>query len=109
MKFFLLPVVAFLVLAVAPAVLADVEKNEDGTYTVSGAWTFWADKDLLAPSGRENNFGDYKNILFKPTVNDFEGIREMKQTPATFTVSARESKTPEGETILIVEQILKRE
>lgn len=109
MKFFLLPVVAFLVLAFAPAVLAEVEKNEDGTYTVSGSWTFWADKDLLAPSGRENNFGNYKNILFKPTVNDFEGIREMKQTPATLTVSARESKTPEGETILIVEQILKRE
>lgn len=109
MKSSLLPVVAFLVLAFAPALLAEVEKNEDGTFTISGSWTFWEDRDFLAPSGRENNFGEYKTVLFKQAINDFEGIREMKQTPATFIVSARESKTPEGETILVVEQILKRE
>jgi len=108
MKHILLPIVALLLFACLSPLFAGVEKNEDGTYTIIGKWTFWADKDFLAPSGRDNDFGEYKTILFKPSVNEFSGVKEMKQTLATFVVQARESKTPEGETILVVEQILSR-
>jgi len=86
---------------------AGVEKQEDGTYLLSGAWTFWSDKEMLAPSGKMD-LGEYQAILFKPTVNEFEGVREMKKTTATFKVRARESATEIGDKILVVEEILEK-
>ena len=86
--------------------LAEAEKNPDGTYTISGTWTYWAEKDIVAPTGK-NDFGDYKTILFKQAVNDFAGMKELKKVPATFKVKARESTDDTGK-ILIVEEILER-
>lgn len=102
-------VIALHLLVFATSLSAGVEKNEDGTYTISGKWTYWTERDLFAPSGRENEFGEFKTLLFKPAVNEFEGIREFKQTPATFIVRARESDTEVGDKILVVEEILSRE
>lgn len=98
---------AVVVFFFSPAPLfAEVEKNPDGTYTISGSWSYWAEKDIVAPSGK-NDFGDYKTILFKLTVNDFAGMKELKKTPAVFKVRARESG--EGpDKILVVEEILER-
>lgn len=86
--------------------LAEVQKNGNGTYTISGTWTFWEEKDLLAPTGKDNDFGEFKTILFKSPVNDFEGIRKYKKKQATFKVKARESQSGGGEKILVVEEIL---
>ncbi len=104
-RHFLLAVLTFF--SVALPALADVEKQADGSYLISGTWSFWSEKDILAPSG-QTNLGDYKAVIFKPTVNEFEGVREMKQTPATFLVRARESSKGTGDVILVVEEILQK-
>ncbi len=86
---------------------ASAEKQEDGTYLLTGTWTFWADKEMLAPT-EKMDLGDFKAILFKPTVNEFAGVREMKKTAATFKVKARESATETGDKVLVVEEILEK-
>ncbi len=99
-------ITALFVAALSCPLMAEVQKISDGIYTISGTWTFWAEKDLLAPTGKDNDFGEFKTILFKALVSDFEGIREYKKTQATFKVKARESQSDGGEKILVVEQIL---
>lgn len=95
-----------LIFAALPFLLAGVEKNDDGTYTITGSWTYWPERDLVAPSGK-NDFGEYKTILFKSAVNDFAGMKELKKTPAAFKVRARVSG--EGaDQILVVEEILEK-
>ena len=75
--------------ALLPALFAGVEKHADGTYTISGTWTYWAEKDVVAPTGKANDFGQFSNILFKNIVNDFEGMKALKQTFDTFKVKGR--------------------
>lgn len=106
-----LSLLSLLVLFVSVAPLsAGVEKNGDGTYTISGKWTFWPEKELLAPSGRENDFGEFKTLLFKSAVNDFSGVRQLKQSAATFVVKGRESVNPDnGDKVLVVEAIVSRQ
>lgn len=110
MKLPLLPrsfvVACVLVFASLFPLFAGVEKNEDGTYTITGSWTYWPEKDIVAPSGK-NDFGEFKTILFKLAVNDFPGMKELKKTPASFIVRARESGDGNGKT-LVVEQILEK-
>jgi len=103
-RILLLSLLFFAVISSAPA---GAEKQDDGTYLLTGIWTFWADRDMLAPTGKMD-LGEFKAILFKPTVNEFAGIREMKKTPASFKVRARESLTETGEKILVVEEILEK-
>lgn len=85
---------------------ADVEKNDDGTYTVSGTWTFWPEMELLAPSGKENSFGEFKTVIFKQTANDEFNVRNYKGTFAVFKARARVGHGNSGESNLVVEQIL---
>lgn len=101
----LLPVL--LLFAAITSAIAGAEKQEDGTYLLTGTWTFWAEKEMLAPTGKMD-LGDFKAILFKPAVNEFAGVREMKKTEAIFKVKGRESTTESGDKILVVEEILEK-
>jgi hypothetical protein len=92
----------------APSAVAGVALQDDGTYLISGTWTFWPDKEILAPSGRENDFGEFETILFKPDANEFEEVYGFKKTSATFKVRARVSTTSQATKILVVEAILER-
>ncbi len=98
-------ILAILFTAFLPTLFAGVEKNEDGTYTISGTWSYWEDKALIAPSGKGHDFGEFDQIVFKPLANEFEGAKSLKKTNATFKVKAREGGSGGGK-ILIVEQIL---
>ncbi len=100
-------ILAILLTASPPTLFAGVEKNEDGTYTISGTWSYWQDKGLIAPAGKTRDFGEFNQILFKPLANEFEGAKSLKKTVATFKVKAREGGSDDGK-ILIVEQILER-
>lgn len=100
-------IIAFISTAWLNPLFAGVEKNADGTYTISGTWTYWAEKDLVAPTGKSNDFGAFSTILFKSNVNDFEGMKALKKTFATFKVKGRESGDGTGKA-LVVEEILER-
>jgi hypothetical protein len=100
-------VCALMASAILSSAMAGIEKQEDGTYLLTGTWTFWTDREMLAASGKFD-LGEFRAILFKPTVNEFEGVREMKKSAATFKVKARESTSPSGEKVLVVEQILEK-
>lgn len=107
----LLPRSALLALAllgtfVVPA-RAGVELQDDGTYVISGLFTFWPEKNILAPTGKFDT-GEFSSILFKPGVNEFPGVREMKKSLASFQVNARAKTGTGGEKILVVEAILAR-
>ncbi len=102
-----IPLFGLLYLAAALSAFAGAEKQEDGTYLLTGSWTFWADKEMLVPTGKMD-LGEFKAILFKPSVNEFAGVREMKKTEATFKVKARESTTGSGDKVLVVEEILEK-
>lgn len=93
-------------MTVFPALLdASVEKSEDGTYTISGTWTFWPEKGILAPSGKGNDFGEFQTILFKISGNESFNLKEYKKTFAVFKIKGRESQG-EGTKVLIAEEIL---
>lgn len=100
-------VIALISTAWLNPLFGEVEKNADGTYTISGTWTYWAEKDVVAPSGKSNDFGEFNNILFKNPVNDFEGMKALKKTFAIFKVKGRESGAGQ-EKVLVVEEILER-
>lgn len=84
--------------------LAEVERQDDGTYLLSGQFTFWPDKEILSTTGKFDT-GEFSSVIFKQAVNNFEGVREMKKTMATFKVRARVGG---GNNVLIVEEILER-
>ena len=108
MKLPLLPgmmAIVGLVFSLAP-LFAEVEKNEDGTYTISGTWTYWPERDIVTPSGK-NDFGEFKTILFKLAGNEFAGMKELKKTPAVFKVKARVSGEGTDKN-LVVEEVLEK-
>ncbi len=100
-----LTTVVVLMAVFLPFLNADIKRNDDGTYTVSGTWTFWPEKDLLAPSGKGNDFGEFQTILFKPSVNEAFNLKEYRKTFAVFKIKGRESQGGGGK-VLVTEEIL---
>ena len=90
---------------------AEVEDLKDGTYKVTGKFIYYPDKDMLVPSGKGNNYGDFKLIIFKPSALEYPGIHELTTaTHVVFKVKGRPGKSGvDGEPVLIVEQILEWE
>lgn len=88
------------------AARAEVVSEGKGIYTVSGTWTFWAEKSLLAPGGKENHFGEFQTVLFKPECNEAEEVTKFKKTFATLKVLGRESVNKGGDKVLVAEKIL---
>jgi len=90
---------------------ADVEDLGDGTYKITGEFVFHADREMLVPAGKGNTYGEFKLVIFKPTVHDYPGIRELTTAaPVVFKVMGRPSTSGiDGAPILIVDQILEWE
>lgn len=91
--------------------LADVEQLEDGTYKVTGMFAFNEEKNMLLPAAKENTYGEFRIVIFKPSSLDYPGIRELTTpTQCVFKVRGRPSISPEsGDQLLLVEQILEWE
>lgn len=90
---------------------ADVEQLEDGTYKVTGMYVFNEEKNMLLPAAKENTYGEFRIVIFKPSALEYPGIRDLN-APAecVFKVRGRPSISPEsGDPLLIVEQILEWE
>ena len=103
MKTPLIAIASFLLFAaVAPA---EVEVSDGGTYILTGSFTFWKDKDMLTPFGKFDR-GEFDAVVFKPTVNNFEGVENLQNTPASLKVRARETQSPDAGRVLVVTEIL---
>lgn len=89
----------------------DVEDLGGGEYKVTGTFRFDPDNEMLVPAGKGNTYGEFKIIIFKPSVLEYPGIREMTAaSQVVFKVKGRPGKSGvDGEPVLIVEQILEWE
>lgn len=84
---------------------SEVEVQADGTYLLTGTWMFWPEKEILAPYGRFDR-GEFAAVVFKPAVNDFEGVRALERTPATLRVRARINPGENDGKVLVVTEIV---
>lgn len=98
MKKYLLVLIALAATSFSPA-KAEVEKLDDTTYKITGVFTYWKDLQLLAPAGRDNNFGEFTKIIFKNSAIADEKLVELKQTSITMKVIGRVA----GQTLVVTE------
>lgn len=93
------------------SVRADVEQLEDGNYKVSGIYVFNEEKNMLLPAAKENTYGEFRLVIFKPSSLDYPGLRDLTTpTECVFKVRGRTSIHLEsGDPLLLVEQILEWE
>ena len=79
---------------------AEIVEIDPETFEISGCFTFWADRNLRAPTGT-NDWGEIKSVVFKPNASAVPEVLDLKKTRATLKAKARVTSG-----ILVVTEIL---
>lgn len=86
----------------APLVCAEIAKQADGTYLISGPLSYREDKNALF-IGANFDKGEYKNVLLsRPEFLDAHpALKNCKKTDVTLKVEARENESAGGKTLIV--------
>lgn len=84
---------------------ADVTIEADGVYILTGNWMYWKEKNLLAPYGKFNR-GEFDAIVFKGSSNEFNGVKELNNTPATIKAHGRVNQGGQAGKVLVITDII---
>lgn len=88
---------------------ASIENQGDGTYKIEGYFYFNTTLEMVAPWGKNNDFGEFSTVIFKGDANLFPDIEKLgSETITTLIVKAQENPHPEAdkEPILVVTEII---
>lgn len=102
----LLPSVATLLVSVSSSLFAGVEKQDDGTFIISGPVSYIAERNnIFLASGFDK--GDYKNILLKEALlTAAPSLKNCKKTEVSLKVQGREITDAAGVKVLIAEKLV---
>ncbi|OJV22414.1 MAG: hypothetical protein BGO12_07960 [Verrucomicrobia bacterium 61-8] len=84
---------------------ADVTIEADGVYILTGNWMYWKEKNLLAPYGKFNR-GEFDAIVFKEKANEFDGVKELNNTPATIKAHGKVNQGEQARKVLVITDII---
>ena len=102
----LLPSVATLIISVSSTLFAGVEKQEDGTFIITGPLSYLAERNnIFLAAGFDK--GDYKNILLKEAIiTAAPALKSCKKTEVSLKVQGKELTDAAGLKVLIAERLV---
>jgi len=108
----LLALLAITMISIPVSLFASIEDQGDGTYKVEGYFYFNTELEIVAPWGKNNNFGEFSSVIFKGEANHFPNIQELNQNSLTMLLvkaQANPHPEPDKEPIFVVTEILEWE
>lgn len=95
-----------LLFSLSSVLFAGIEKQEDGTFIISGPITYMAERNnIFLGSGFDK--GEYKNVLLKePILAAAPELKNCKKTEVSLKVQAREAAGADGVKTLIAEKLV---
>lgn len=102
----ILPSATVLLLSLSSLLFAGVEKQEDGSFIISGPVSYMSERNNIFLAGGFDK-GEYKNVLLKePIVAAAPALQSCKKTDVTLKVQGREIVGADGSKVLIAEKLV---